>query len=279
MIPHGREQARLLACQKNLGQIGVALALYDQHCGRLPVIEGLAPLDDFTTARPAGPLRTLLQELQLPDLAALKPGEPAPPQQPGQVPHEIPLIGFVCQSDPHATAGIFRAPVNYRACTGDAPDGGNGAFAPGKVLRLSQIEAGDGTGFTAGFSERLAGDRQPNHVALENYLAVPGPIGLAGCPPPADFTEGAWRGDAGSSWTWSDDRSTVYNHALPPNGRPSCVALDGQTALMGASSGHVRGVNVLMLDGRVTVMRPAVAPKIWRELARIADRGTTGLDQ
>ena len=30
MIPRGREQARLLACQKNLGQIGKALAIYHQ---------------------------------------------------------------------------------------------------------------------------------------------------------------------------------------------------------------------------------------------------------
>jgi hypothetical protein len=38
---------------------------------------------------------------------------------------------------------------------------------------------------------------------------------------------------------------------------------------MGASSGHVEGVNLLLLDGRVMVVRPSIDLKIWREYARI----------
>ena len=38
---------------------------------------------------------------------------------------------------------------------------------------------------------------------------------------------------------------------------------------MGASSGHVRGVNMLLLDGSVTVVRPTIDPKVWKEFARI----------
>ena len=40
---------------------------------------------------------------------------------------------------------------------------------------------------------------------------------------------------------------------------------------MGASSGHVRGVNLLRLDGSVTLTVPSIAPKVWRDLAAIAE--------
>ena len=43
-IPRAREQARLAACQKNLAQIGLAIAQYDTRCGSLPSVGPLAPL-------------------------------------------------------------------------------------------------------------------------------------------------------------------------------------------------------------------------------------------
>jgi prepilin-type processing-associated H-X9-DG protein len=277
MVPQGRERARSLTCQKNLGQIGVALAMYDQGERHLPTIAGLAVLDDASGAGPAGPLRTLLEAMQLPDLTELKSGESASAPRPGQVPREIPVPGFVCPTDRNATAGLAPAPISYRAATGDSPQDGNGAFAPGRALSLPQIEAADGSSYTAAFSERLVGDRQAQHAAFWNYQASPGPVPGSGCPRTSDPT--AWRGDAGSSWSWSDYRSTLYNHALPPIGRPSCIALDGQSAFIGASSGHPGGVNVLMLDGRVNVIKSSIGLKVWRELARINDRAAMELDQ
>jgi len=164
-------------------------------------------------------------------------------------------------------AGNFPAPVSYRATTGDSSAGDNGAFAPGRVKRLRDVEAADGLSFTAAFSERLVGDNQPSHQALCNYRIVSGPLAGPGCP--SGSPDSDWRGDAGWSWTWSDYRSTLYNHALPPCAHPSCLTEDGQTALMGASSGHVRGLNMLFLDGSVTVVRPTINPQVWREFARI----------
>ena len=139
---------------------------------------------------------------------------------------------------------MFSAPISYRAVTGDSPSGENGAFAPGRTISLSEVEAADGLSFTAGFSERLVGDNQPSHASLNNYQVVNGRLSRPGCPVNAD--PASWRGDAGSSWRASDYRSTLYNHALPPNGQPSCLASDGKSAFMGASSGHARGVNLLL---------------------------------
>jgi Protein of unknown function (DUF1559) len=96
---------------------------------------------------------------------------------------------------------------------------------------------------------------------------VPPPLPAAGCSAQGGLDR--LRDDAGSSWIGSNYRSTLYNHALPPNGRPSCIADDGRSAFMGASSGHVRGVNLLRLDGSVALTVPSIAPAVWRELATV----------
>jgi prepilin-type processing-associated H-X9-DG protein len=266
-IPRGREQARLTGCQKNLGQIGVALAMYDQIHDQLPGVGILPGAEDTERAAAPGPLRTLLEVLQLPDLTELKdPQVPVPPR-PGQVPGETRVPGFFCSSDPNATAGWFSAPVSYRATTGGSPNGEDGPFAIGRRLGLRAVEAGDGTSFTAGFSERLVGDHQPKHPAPCNYQIVPGPLAGDACPATDDA--GAWHGDAGASWRSSDYRHTLYNHALPLSSTRSCLARDGQTAFVGASSGHVRGVNLLLLDGHVEVVTREIDPNVWKKFATI----------
>jgi len=44
-MPRGREQARLTGCQRNLAQIGLALALYDQIQHQLPMVDRAEPID------------------------------------------------------------------------------------------------------------------------------------------------------------------------------------------------------------------------------------------
>ncbi len=256
-IPRGREQSRLAACQANLMPIGIALAIYDESQGHLPVV---AVADDGAV-RGDGPLKALLAVLDVPDLREAAVLKDRRPDRTGFVPGERAVPGFVCASDPGATAGRFAAPISYRAATGDDPDGRDGAFAPGRQIGLAAIEALDGTSFTAAFSERLVGDGRPL-PAPSNYARVPGPLAGAGCPP-ADPS--SWRGDAGSSWVAADWRSTLYNHAMAPNATPSCVADDGRAAVIGASSGHVDGVNLLALDGSVRTITPHVDAKVWRE--------------
>jgi len=249
----------------------MALALYDQIQNQLPAIGQPGALDGPGVAPEAsanpGPLRVLLESLALADFTELIDAKKAPQPRPAEVPGETAVPGFVCQSDPRALAGRFLAPVSYRAATGDSPDGNNGPFAPGRSLALSVIEAADGLSYTAGFAERLTGDRSNGFASLTAYQLVSDRISPAGCPPAVDAS--VWRGDAGSSWRVGDYRSTLYNHALIPGGQPSCIARDGQTAFMGASSGHTRGVNMLLLDGSVTLVVPTINPKIWREFASV----------
>jgi hypothetical protein len=257
-LPRGRETARLAACEKNLMQIGIALAVYDQAVGHLPLVPALG---GGGTDRRDGPLVTLLEGLGLVDFAELTDAKHPPPKQPGLLPSERPIPGFVCPSDLNAQGDRFPAPISYRATTGDTPDGQGGAFAPGRRVALAEIEAGDGLSFTAAFAERLVGDHQTGTPSTANYALVPGPLGGDACPPAAPP---AWRGDAGSSWIAADWRSTLYNHALLPNATPSCLAEDGRAAFLGGSSGHVNRVHVLACDGGVRGFTPRVDPKIWR---------------
>jgi prepilin-type processing-associated H-X9-DG protein len=91
---------------------------------------------------------------------------------------------------------------------------------------------------------------------------VPGPVGAEDCPDAPDHSR---RLDAGSSWESADWPSTLYNHAMTPNASPSCVASDGRTARMGASSNHANRVNVLMLGGSVRGFTPTVDPEVWKK--------------
>ncbi len=270
VLPRGREHARMAGCQNNLAHVGFALALHDQLEHRLPGTEGMTGSEPARDARTKSPLRTLLEAFEQGDLLGIADAKTRPAPRPGEVPGEMPVRGFVCGSDPNATSGLFAAPISYRACTGDVPEGENGAFAPGRTISMREIQERDGLGYTAAFSERLAGDNRKEHPAPFNYSIVDGPLTAEGCAGPAELSR--WRGDAGSSWYSCDYRSTLYNHALAPNGQPSCILSTGQAAFMGASSGHVTGVNLLLLDGRVTVVRPSIDLKIWKEFARIGSR-------
>ncbi len=265
-LPRRLEVARRTSCQKNLMQIGAALVLYDQSSGRLPAVPELGT----TASGQTSPLRALLEQLGLPDLQGLDASGSLPSRQPGFVARAQPVPGFTCPSDRHATSLLFAAPVSYRATTGDTPDGRRGAFATGGGVSLAEIEAGDGAGFTAAFSERLAGNDRPI-PAPTNYAITPGPLAAGACPPaqPAD-----WKGDAGSSWISSTWASTLYHHAMVPNASPSCVSQDGRSAFMGASSAHPVGVNVLFFDGSVKIYTPTVAPSIWRGLATTKSAAT-----
>jgi type II secretory pathway pseudopilin PulG len=268
-MPRGREAARLSACQRSLAQIGMALALYDQAQRCFPTIGAPVPVDEPTDQAPPGPLKMMLEAFGLPDFLGLSAASP-PPKPAGPVPAEVPVPGFVCASDPRATASPFRAPISYRATTGGDYLGRDGVFAPGRRIGLREVEATDGASYTAAYAERLVGDGLDNQLADWDYAVTDIPL------PPEGFQlwmlktrRARWFGNAGSSWVPADYRSTLYNHALPPNAPMSCLAADGRTAFMGASSGHVRGVSVLMVDGSVKIVLPTVARSVWTEFASI----------
>lgn len=254
-VPRARERSRAAGCQANLMQIGMAMGLYHQSAGHWPA----ASLDG------PSPVVAMLETLGQPDFAAFRDPKVAPPRRASGPVAERVIPGLLCPTDRHALGSPFAAPVSYRANTGDTTDGRDGPFALGRAATLAEVEAGDGASYTAAFSERLVGDGRSGVAAPSAYASVPGPVGASGCPgvPPS-----AWKGDAGSSWLRADWRSTLYGH-LPNPMTTSCIAADGRTAFLGASSDHPDRVHVLFLDGSLRAYRPAVAPAVWRALGTI----------
>jgi type II secretory pathway pseudopilin PulG len=264
-LPRRREASREASCRRNLARIGVALTLYDQAHRRLPTVPALAE------PAGAGPLATLLGGLGRSDLDGLEAAPAAPPAIPpgGAAAPAVPrrLVGFLCPSD-RAPDGDAPAPTSYRANTGSRPDGGDGPFAPGVATSLAEVEGADGLAYTAGFAERLRGDRRPAPPSPGHVRVVPAPVPPDACPPAGGLPPIL---DAGSNWALASWRDSLYNHALPPGAPASCLAADRRTAHLVPSSGHAAGVNVLMLDLSVRTLTPRVDPGVWRRLGAVDD--------
>ena len=267
-LTRSRESARAASCQRNLAQIGLALAYFDGTRGDLPTVGEPASIDPPGEPTSPGPLKILLESLGVANFLRLEPEGRNLDRLKAPLPVDVPVAGFLCPSDPDAQRSGFPSPVSYRAATGDDPRGRDGGFAIGRRLGLKEIEARDGLAFTAAFSERLIGDAQPR-PGPANYALVEETPGDGDGPIEPAIPAADWRGDAGSSWVWADYRSTLYNHALRPGAGPSLVARDGRSALMGASSGHVRGVHLLLFDGSTRIIAPTIDLNVWRSLATV----------
>ncbi len=243
-------------------QIGVGLQLYHQANRHYPTVPDLGG--------PAGdaPIRAMLDSLSLPDLIGLR--DPSTLPRPGQAPPSGSRVaGLVCPSDPYASSQTLDPRISYRAVAGDTPAGVGGPFQPGRLLTSAEVEAADGLGFTAGFAERMVGGGIDGRPGPMDYATTPGPVGEVGCP---QSPVGRWKGDAGSSWSEVGWRSTLYNHAIRPGGSPSCIADDGRTAMMGASSAHPNRINVLLLDGSLRGVTPSMDLNLWRALGTVRGR-------
>jgi hypothetical protein len=258
-LPRSRETARSASCRSNLMRIGVALAQYHADVGSLPRLSLDGP----------SPLRSSLEQLAIPDFRDLSEPSKRLDRVPGLVLSETRVEGFVCPTDTVARVTKFAAPVNYRASTGSTADGLGGAFELGATTKLGVVEEKDGISYTAAYSERLIGDAGPAMRPSPRAMQfVPAALTSTSCP----GGPGAWLTEGGASWWKSNWASTLYNHALTPNADPSCLSANGSTGLVGASSEHVEGVNVLLLDGSVKSYGTRVAPEIWRRLGTIEDR-------
>ena len=268
-LPRQRESARLAGCQKNLMQIGIALAIYDQSERHLPTVPALS---GDATRRADSPLRALLEGLALPDLRDLEDSKQHADEAAGIRPRGAPRAGLHLPQRPereraalpradqlpgHDRRHARRAKRGLRPRTSDEHrrDRGRGWHELHRRLRRA-----------------TRGDRPPQRPRREELCRRPRPARRLGLP-------------AGRSRrlsrrcrllvALSDWRSTLYNHALTPDAGPSCIADDGRSAFMGASSGHVDRVNVLIFDGGVRIFTPRVDPKVWRAWATTHTPATT----
>ena len=151
---------------------------------------------------------------------------------PGQVRAKLPVPGFVCASDPNATAALVprpdQLPRDHRRLARRAIT----AFRRGRVITLQDVEATDGLSYTAAFSERLVGDNQTNHPSLVQLSVVPGPLsGIV-------FhrrTRAMPHGVGMPAHRGTGPTTVIHFTTMPlvPNQKPSLLAFDGQVGVYG----------------------------------------------
>ena len=263
-LPRAREDSRATICLANLAQVGQAMLLYCQSNSEiLPVVNSWTGLE---AAPDTSPFSTFRNELQIGDFvninaqvkAAKKPDFNRNPQR---------IAGLRCPSD--RTLIPFIA-TNYRANAGSGARGDSGPFSIAISRKLQEIEKADGLSFTAAITERLIGN-PINKSGKENYLIFDicqqvVEFGVNGITRSSDFNS-----DAGYDWSRGDWRNTLYHHGLTPNWSHSAIARNDNCGQIGASSGHIRSVNVLLMDGSARSWKDSVDPGVWKKLGGISD--------
>ncbi len=308
-VQSAREAARRAQCSNNLKQIGIALHNYHSSYDCLPV-GFLYPRNPTGLPVPALHYRwsvlaqlspyleqtTVLNALNLsfpiaPGSTAVYGGKPWTPFAENTTALSARVASFLCPTDPtppptKLIGGVDSGPTNYHFSTGDGSTGsanpgdagltvpGNGAFVLGPAHSLASLT--DGSSGTVAASEGLLGPAAGGASSQSGALPRPGDLRRVAAMSPLPLTEAGcgnptgWRFDKGSGWWDGDYRSTLYNHALPPNAKNvDCwpVSPPHNPALKAARSNHPGGVNVLYCDGHVGFARDTIALPTWRALA------------
>lgn len=295
-VQASRESARRVQCVNNLKQIGIALNSYVSSQAVYPPIN----LTSVGGVRPyAGhnhsPFARMLTELELgPLYNAINfswIGDSSTSLIANQTVLTTSVALFVCPSDPQPPVSGYGR-VNYRFCLGpsfyfspssDAPGSLDGPFTVFRTYRPADFS--DGLSQTVAASERLQGSWTMGVISPGGYritaLGADRPFqmpdwGVETCRKASPTLPVETK--AGECWFFTGLHFTSYNHCATPNTRfDDCsfwpTMLDdfhARTIVVGvftARSFHPGGVNILLMDGSVRMVRNDVASSIWRALS------------
>ncbi len=201
---------------------------------------------------------------------------------------------FNCPSDGQSSAPTNRAPTNYRVNQGSGVLWGNpptnpsnanfGMPAPNGVFFenscVTMAEIVDGTSNTAMVSEHLKGDHtNANWHKADTFQPGTHPANadeaMVQCNA-IDITNLAYQGysSIGAPWLEGYHSTTIYFHALPPNGR-SCMFPPGRIATT-ASSAHPKGINLGLCDASVRFVSDSIDLQVWRAMGTREGREVVG---
>jgi Protein of unknown function (DUF1559). len=225
-------------------------------------------------------LRSL--DLTVPLYTGLTPDSIAPQNKP-IVKLQVPL--FLCPSDTQTRVSESFGPTNYAGCTGSGTGGGTPFEVDGIYginSRTTPAALRDGLSKTLMFSESILGAGPVATRTRDGLDADTGygfvfvaPLTEAACSRPFYYNFTDLRG---FSWVNGEYRTTLYNHARPPNAE----AFDCLAALMSttdlsrmyagygwrtARSRHPGGVNAAAADGSVHFLSDDIDPVIWQGLS------------
>ena len=291
-VQAAREAARRMQCVNNLKQLGLAIANYESTNGSIPpTSNGGANSNDFSMK---GRLLPFIEQTTL--FNALNMSFTYATVQNTTVSRSK-VNGFLCPSDPNVpdpTWGNSDYPNNL----GIMQIGGANGLIDGPADRLAAASDGptvtfatiqDGLSNTAIFSEWVMGKN------LGSASNGPEVIYTAPVAQPTTYNATTFNATAVScqtSTTYFDDRKGVqwlnqlagrgggYTHLMTPNKR-GCVFSDGlhtDHTLVGASSFHSGGVNVLFLDGSAKFVKNSVSSTAWWAIATKAGNEVISAD-
>ena len=296
-VQSARESARRTSCSNNLRQIGLAAANHESARRRFPIgaesrawaanpsfphqffrwsmLAHLAPFYEQEQV-----LRSL--DLSVPLYIGLTPDAIAPQNKP-IVKLTIPL--FLCPSDAATAVSDLFGPTNYAGCTGSGAGGGTPFDTDGIYginSRVRPRDVADGLSKTVAFSESTLGAGPKATTARGAVDEKTGygftftaPLTEPACSRPFYYNFTDLRG---FSWANGEYRTTLLNHARPPNsGQIDCLAAllttpDPARMYAGygwraARSRHPGGVHVVMADGSTRFMADDIDPTTWRAAA------------
>jgi len=303
-VQAAREAARRSQCVNNLKQIGLALHNYESANGSLPpageVYSNEYPAYGWTP----GPQNFSMKVRILPFMeqqnayntvnfnvsAIWNVGNPSVVDGYfiNQTIRMNKITSFFCPSDAnepgtadpqlpgssyHENMGLNRYNNGWRSVGMAYYQGHDGGLQQTRTF----ASVTDGLSNTAAFSEFVKGKGLMTTDGLHmTYALANGVTTIPNGTPNADYqlallcqatTSRSWD-FKGEVWTMHDGgRGGGYNHIQPPN-RKACNAA-GYDVIIGASSYHPGGVNLLLLDGSVKFAKSGIAIRTWNSLGSI----------
>ncbi len=278
-VQAAREAANRIACTNNLKQLG--LAMHNHHTTHKKLPPGNATAKGIEAFKGMSVHVRLLPFMEQQNVYQLIDVTKAYDDPKNQLALMTQVASFRCPSEedvlPKEAGGrnsyycnqgtnvIFGLPAPGTPNETMPPP--NGVFFQNSETTFASIK--DGTSNTAAFSEKRLGDGSNGVSSPESDTFQPGTYpnnadeALAQCAACDVLDLGKQRiSNVGVPWIWAYHSTTMYWHAIPPNGR-SCMFPPGRVTTTAGSS-HGGGVNLLMCDGSVRFVSDAVNLQAWR---------------
>ncbi|MFO0900779.1 MAG: DUF1559 domain-containing protein [Pirellulales bacterium] len=278
-VQAAREAANRIACTNNLKQLGLAMHNHHTTHKKLPpgnaTAKGIEPFKGMSVHVRLLPFMEQQNVYQMIDVTK------AYDDPKNQLALMTQVASFRCPSEedvlPKEAGGrnsyycnqgtnvIFGLPAPGTPNETMPPP--NGVFFQNSETTFASIK--DGTSNTAAFSEKRLGDGSNGVSTVESDTFQPGTYpnnadeALSQCAACDVLDLGKQRiSNVGVPWIWAYHSTTMYWHAIPPNGR-SCMFPPGRVTTTAGSS-HGGGVNLLLCDGSVRFVSDAINLQAWR---------------
>lgn len=297
-IQASREAARRSQCQNNLKQVGTALLNYEAAKKALPMF---CELPRTTTFQPFSAQARLLAYIEQESIARQIDFDVAVPFTANPALAKVRIATYMCPSEENdrerETPTLTYYPLNYCLNEGTwfiynpaTDEAGDGAFAPNRAFRASEIA--DGMSNTLAASEVKA--YQPNmwDTSKPGTVDVAPPTTVADA---AAFFGGTFDFNGHTEWVEGDVHETGFTTTFAPNTNVAysdgagsysvdvTSMRDGESttlptyAAVTARSYHPGSVNAAMLDGSVRTVSDEVDQVVWRATGTRAGDETQSL--